>query len=680
MVAHFLKHVISGKFIFDQRVSLGISVQTDALTHLVHIVDMIHPFLVNDTKHHNAFQFTHSFFVTDFFFFHFIKLNTQFFQVFFQLIFCHFFQSVFFDVDSAHRDDGRERFAQSVHIPFFGHLFVADVRVNDAVDGLGNHAHDAVTEVFAVEYTFSFAVDNFTLFVHNLVVFQQMFTNGKVIAFYFLLSIFDGFCQHACFDGFIFTHAHGVNQFHGLFGAEQTHEVVFQRDIESGFTGVTLTTGTTTELVVDTSGFMTFCTDDLQTAQFRNAFTQLDVGTTTSHVCCDGNSVHLTSQRNDFRFFCVVFRVQYLMRDAFPFQQFAQFFGFINGNSTYQYRLTFCVGFCDVTNNGTEFACFCAVNNVLQVFSGNRSVCGDFHNVHTVDVTEFVFFCFGCTSHTAFFVVFVEVVLECDGSQCFAFPAYLYIFFCFDCLMQTVGITSAGHHTTGEFVDDNDFPFMNHIVFVQMHVVVCFQGVVDVVLQFQVFGVRQVIHVEEFFCLCDTFLCQHNAFCLFIQNKVPFFLQFFFHQRVHSFFFVQDAAFFQLFYKQIGYAVQVCGLGAAAGNDQWCSGFVDEDGVHFVDDGKVQVTLYHAFFADYHVVTEVVETKFIVGAICDVAGIRFTTFVVVHAVEDTANSQTQETEYFAHPFAVTLCQIVIDSNNVYALAFQCVQIRRQGSH
>ena len=217
MIAHFFKHIIRRKFIFNQRISLCISMQTNSLAHLIHIVNMIHPFLIDDAQHHDTLQFPHPFFVADFLFFQFIQLHAQFFQVFLHFFFGHLFHSVFFDVDSAHRDNCREGFAQRIHIPFFRQLLIADMRVNDTINGLTNHPHNTVTQVFSIQYPAPFPINDFTLFIHHLVIFQQMFPDGKVIALHFFLRIFDGFGQHPRFNGFILAHPHGIHQFHGLF-------------------------------------------------------------------------------------------------------------------------------------------------------------------------------------------------------------------------------------------------------------------------------------------------------------------------------------------------------------------------------------------------------------------------------------------------------------------------------
>ena len=65
------------------------------------------------------------------------------------------------------------------------------------------------------------------------------------------------------FNLFSVFHAQRIEYGHQLFRAEQAEQVVFQRKVETGFTRIALTSGTSAELVVNSSGFMTLCTDDL---------------------------------------------------------------------------------------------------------------------------------------------------------------------------------------------------------------------------------------------------------------------------------------------------------------------------------------------------------------------------------------------------------------------------------
>ncbi len=56
---HFIEHVIAFDSIFDNRVFLAVGTKVHSLTELVHIVDMVHPFLVDHPKQDKALEMAH---------------------------------------------------------------------------------------------------------------------------------------------------------------------------------------------------------------------------------------------------------------------------------------------------------------------------------------------------------------------------------------------------------------------------------------------------------------------------------------------------------------------------------------------------------------------------------------------------------------------------------------------
>ena len=98
--------------------------------------------------------------------------------------------------------------------------------------------------------------------------------------------------------------------------SKQTHQIIFQGNVELGFTRISLTAGTASQLVINTSGFVTLCTDDLQTADFSCHVIKLNIRTTACHVGCNGNRSVYTGIGNDFRFQFMELGVQYLVRNA----------------------------------------------------------------------------------------------------------------------------------------------------------------------------------------------------------------------------------------------------------------------------------------------------------------------------------------------------------------------------
>ena len=86
--------------------------------------------------------------------------------------------------------------------------------------------------------------------------------------------------------------------------------------------------------------------------------------------------------------------------------------------------------------------------------------------------------------------------------------------------------------------------------------------------------------------------------------------------------------FYQAFYQWTKLFKQLLfTFGDRAGNNQRSTGIVNQYGVHLIDDGIIVLTLYKVFRADSHVITQVVETEFIVRTECDICQICLATCV-----------------------------------------------------
>ena len=80
--------------------------------------------------------------------------------------------------------------------------------------------------------------------------------------------------------------------------------------------------------------------------------------------------------------------------------------------------------------------------------------------------------------------------------------------------------------------------------------------------------------------------------------------------------------------------VELGGFLGGAGDDQRRPGLVDQDGVHFVDDGVVEFALDVVLQGELHVVPKIIEAELVVGAVGDVGGVGVPALVVVQAVDD----------------------------------------------
>ena len=158
------------------------------------------------------------------------------------------------------------------------------------------------------------------------------------------------------------------------------------------------------------------------------------------------------------------------------------------------------------------------------------------------------------------------------------------------------------------------------------------QGQNNVVLDLQILRIRQIFNLEEALHPGHTLCGQVHYLILFIDNKVTRLLTFHTHDGIHLGQLFHVLATGQLSGQNVAGLIQLRGLAALPGNDQRCAGFVDQDGVHLVDDGIVQVPEHQLFLVDDHIVTQVIEPQFIIGHISDITIIGFPTLVGFHVV------------------------------------------------
>ena len=90
--------------------------------------------------------------------------------------------------------------------------------------------------------------------------------------------------------------------------------------------------------------------------------------------------------------------------------------------------------------------------------------------------------------------------------------------------------------------------------------------------------------------------------------------------------------------------------------------------------------LYALVHINGHVVAQVVKTKLVVGTVGDVSLVHRLTILRCNRMDDQTGRQTEVTVYLAHPLGVTLCQIVVDRDDVHTLAGQRIEVCRKGCH
>ena len=137
-------------------------------------------------------------------------------------------------------------------------------------------------------------------------------------------------------------------------------------------------------------------------------------------------------------------------------------------------------------------------------------------------------------------------------------------------------------------------------------------------------------------------------------------------------------ALLQLGNDLVDLVILVGGFLAGAADDERRARFVDQDGVHLVDDAEVVPALHALAQVELHVVAQVVEPELVVRTVCTITRVCGAALLVVEVVHDHADGQAEEVVDFSHPLRVALGQVVIDGDHVDAAPGQRVQVDRQG--
>jgi len=510
-------------------------------------------------------------------------------------------------------------------------------------------------------------------------------------------------------NGFPFRHLQPVHDGFQPIPGENTQQGIIQGQVEAGRTRIPLTPGPAPELVVDTPGFVAFGTDDVQTSSGQHLVVtglpggldglhllglfcvgqgfvslnlghllihiaaQHDVRAPAGHVGGDGNHPGLPGFRHDIRFPGVLLGVQHLVGQLFLIQQLGQELGIFDGGGPHQHGLAPAIAFPDVRDNGRVLFLGRAIHLILQILPLHWPMGRNHHGLQTVDFHEFVSFRVGGTGHAGQLAVHAEVVLEGDGGQGLVLVLDFHPFLGFHGLMQAVGPAPSRHQTAGEFVHDDHFPVLHHVLLVPQIEGVGPEGGIQVVHQNNVGGVVEAAAFGEhahahqnFFHVFMALLGEIDLVGLFIHPVIP-------------------GSGLVLGPHQLGrHLIEadiklglVFGL---AGNNQGGPGFVDEDGVHLIHDGVIEAPLHPVFGGVDHVVPQIVEAEFVISTVGDVGGVGSLLGIVVHLGQIHPHGESQEAMQPPHPFRVPLGQVVIHRDDMDPLAGDGIEVGRQGSH
>ena len=193
----------------------------------------------------------------------------------------------------------------------------------------------------------------------------------------------------------------------------------------------------------------------------------------------------------------VVLGVQHLVLDPGPSEHFGELLVLLDGDGPHQHRLALRVELLDLLEDGLEFLPLGPVDHVRVVRADHGLVGGDDHDVQLVDLLELRRLGVGRSGHAGQLLVHAEVVLEGDGGQGLVFVLDLDLFLGLQGLVEPVAVAAPRHEPARELVDDDHLAVLDDVVHVPLEEDVGLQGLVDVVEQFDVAGVVEVVDLHE---------------------------------------------------------------------------------------------------------------------------------------------------------------------------------------
>ena len=435
-------------------------------------------------------------------------------------------------------------------------------------------------DILAANDAHTLRVHNGTLFVHDVVVLQDVLTDPEVPSLDLFLRVLDQIREQLGFKALIILHfAHLIDALHA-FAAEPYHEIVLQGDEENGDADIALTAGTSAKLVIDTAGFMPLRADDAQSAGlddllllfvrlflirlielvvavtdalcflivaeidersrlfddlvlyalftetllgkiFRVA-AQKNIRSAPGHVGRDRDCAEAPCLRHDFRLALMVLGVEDIVFDAVANEKTGNLFRFIDGDRADQNGLTLFVPLDDLTDDRLFLSFHGRKDPVVHIHTADGLVGGDLNDIERIDRAELPFLRLGGTRHTRELFIETEIVLERNGGVGLVFLAHLDALFRLDRLMQAVRVAASDHETTRELVYDHDLAVVDDILLVEMEQVMRLECLLNVMVERSVRDIGNIFHAEESFRLFCAVLRQAHLTVLALDDIIPF--------------------------------------------------------------------------------------------------------------------------------------------------------------
>ena len=115
------------------------------------------------------------------------------------------------------------------------------------LEQIGNQIFGQVKQILLVtaftQELVSKTVDGFPLLVHDIVIFQQMFSNGEIVPLYLFLGCLDAPADQSRLNGNSLVHSESLHDVGNFFAGKDSHQVIFERKVKAGSPRISLAAG-----------------------------------------------------------------------------------------------------------------------------------------------------------------------------------------------------------------------------------------------------------------------------------------------------------------------------------------------------------------------------------------------------------------------------------------------------
>ena len=91
-----------------------------------------------------------------------------------------------------------------------------------------NHVGNVHANTFTHQGMAATLIDDLTLLVHHIVIFEQTLTDAEIVLFHLLLGTFDALVNHLVLNHFSFLKSETIHHFGDAVAGKEAHEFVFQ--------------------------------------------------------------------------------------------------------------------------------------------------------------------------------------------------------------------------------------------------------------------------------------------------------------------------------------------------------------------------------------------------------------------------------------------------------------------